>query len=327
MTAAHPAKARVVVTRALFPSHIQRLAEHFEVKDNQADRALDREALARLLEHAEGAIITGGDRIDADSLSLASHLRVIASVSVGYNHIDVPACHARGIVVTNTPDVLTETTADFGFALMMAAARRICEGERWMREGHWQRWELDQMAGADIHHTTLGILGMGRIGQGIARRARGFDMKVIYHNRRAQAPEIERELNAAWVSFDDLFRRSDHLVVVLPYTPEAHHLIGARELALMKTTATLTNIARGGIIDEPALVAALASGQLAAAGLDVYEGEPKVLPELLALKSVALTPHIASASRPTRDAMANLAIDNVIAVLSGKPALTPLEPD
>lgn len=315
---------RVVVTRALFPEHIERLAPLFEVHDNQADLPLEPGALADLLADADGAIVTGGERIDEAALLRATRLKIIASVSVGYNHIDVAACEAKQVVVTNTPDVLTETTADFGFALMMAAARRITESERWMRDGHWKRWELGQMAGADVYGATLGILGMGRIGQAIARRARGFNMSVIYHNRRALAADIERDLGARWLPFDDLLAGADHLVVVLPYTPAVHHLIGARELSLMKQTATLTNIARGGIIDEIALAKALRDGKLAAAGLDVYEGEPAVRAELLSLSCVALTPHIASASRPTRKAMADLAIDNLIAVLNGKPALTPI---
>jgi len=315
---------RVVVTRALFPEHIARLTPLFDVQDNQADVPLDAGMLAARLQDADGAIVTGGERIDQGAIANAKRLRVVASVSVGYNHIDVKACEAKGIIVTNTPDVLNDTTADFGFALMMAAARRITESEHWMRAGHWTRWELGQMAGADIHGSTLGILGMGRIGQAVARRALGFDMTVLYHNRRPVPAKVEAETRAQWVSFNELLERSDHLIIVLPYTPAVHHLIGERELALMKSTATLTNIARGGIIDEPALVRALKSKRLAAAGLDVYEGEPAVLPELLMLDSVALTPHIASASIPTRKAMGDLAIDNLIAVLQGDEPLTPI---
>jgi gluconate 2-dehydrogenase len=253
-------------------------------------------------------------------------------MAVGYNNIDVPACTARAVVVTNAPGVLTETTADFGFALMMATARRICESERFLREGQWKHWGVDMFAGGDVHGATLGILGMGRIGQAIARRGHGgFDMKVAYHNRSHLAPDVEASLGATWMALPDLLRAADHLVIVTPYTPETHHLVGAGQLELMKPTATLTNIARGGVVDDAALAEALAAGTIAAAGLDVYEGEPTVHPALLALRNVVLTPHIASASVPTRRAMATLAVDNLLAALgvgpdAGKPR-TALNPE
>jgi len=246
-------------------------------------------------------------------------------MAVGYNNIDVPACTARGVLVTNAPDVLTETTADFGFALMMAAARRITESEHFLRRGDWKQWAVTMFAGSDIHGATLGILGMGRIGQAIAKRgALGFGMKVIYHNRSRLKPEQEAPIGARWVEKDALLQQADHLVLVLPYSPASHHIIGAPELALMKSTATLTNIARGGIVDENALAEALAAGRIAAAGLDVFEGEPTVNPALLALSNVVLTPHIASSSIPTRRAMSSLAVDNLIAALTGGTPPTPL---
>jgi len=236
--------------------------------------------------------------------------------AVGYNNIDLAACTAHGVLVSNTPDVLTETTADFGFALMMATARRIAEGERFLRAGRWTKWSYDMLAGSDVHGATLGILGMGRIGQAIARRgALGFRMAVIYHNRSRLDAALERQLGARYVGKDELLRDSDHLVLVLPYGAESHHAIGAAELALMKPGATLTNIARGGIVDDAALAVALREHRIAAAGLDVFEGEPSVHPDLLALPNVVLTPHIASASVPTRLAMADLAADNLIAAL------------
>jgi gluconate 2-dehydrogenase len=239
---------------------------------------------------------------------------------VGYNNVDVDACTARGIVVTNTPDVLTETTADFGFALMMATARRMAEGERYLRSGAWTKWSYDMLTGSDVHGATLGVLGMGRIGQAIARRgAHGFGMKVIYHNRSRLDAAIEADLGACYVDKPTLLRESDHLVLVLPYSAASHHAVGAPELALMKPSATLTNIARGGIVDDAALAAALRSGQIAAAGLDVFEGEPRVHPALLTLPNVVLTPHIASATVATRLAMANLAADNLIAALGCGP--------
>jgi len=212
--------------------------------------------------------------------------------------------------------VLTETTADFGFALMMATARRITESEHFLRAGHWTKWSFDMFAGAEVHGATLGVLGMGRIGQAIARRgALGFGMRVIYHNRSRLEPAIEQQLGARWVSKDELLHEADHLVIVVPYSPQSHHLIGAAELAQMKPTATLTNIARGGVVDDAALAAALRERRIAAAGLDVFEGEPSVHPDLLTVPNVVLTPHIASASVATRRAMANLAADNLIAAL------------
>jgi gluconate 2-dehydrogenase len=248
-------------------------------------------------------------------------------MAVGYNNIDVPACTARGVVVTNAPGVLTETTADFGFALMMATARRITEAEHFLRRGDWQNWGVDMFAGSDVHGATLAILGMGRIGQAIARRgALGFGMKVTYHNRSRLAPEVEASLGARWLEKDALLQTADHLVIVVPYSPASHHLVAARELALMKPTATLTNVARGGVVDDAALAEALAARRIAAAGLDVFEGEPKVHPGLLAVPNVVLTPHIASASIPTRRAMAQLAVDNLIALLTGGEPKTALNP-
>jgi len=247
---------------------------------------------------------------------------------VGYNNVDVPACTARGVLATNTPDVLTETTADFGFALMMATARRMAESEHFLRAGHWDRWAYDMFTGSDVHGATLGILGMGRIGQAIARRgALGFGMRVIYHNRSRLPADQEAPIGARYVDKATLLREADHLVLVLPYSAASHHAIGAAELAQMKPTATLTNIARGGIVDDAALAAALRDRRIAAAGLDVFEGEPKVHPDLLAVPNVVLTPHIASATVATRRAMADLAADNLIAALTGGTPPTPLNPE
>ena len=249
-------------------------------------------------------------------------------MAVGYNNFDLDAMTARGVLATNAPDVLTETTADFGFALLMATARRIAEGEHFLRAGKWDRWSYDMLAGTDIHGSTLGILGMGRIGQAIARRgAHGFNMNVIYHNRSRLKPQQEAACKARYVDKEELLRTADHLVLVLPYSPSSHHAIGAKELALMKRTANLVNIARGGIVDDAALAEALRERRIAAAGLDVFEGEPKLNPALLTVPNVVLTPHIASATMPTRLAMADLAADNLIGFLvNGKP-LTPLNPE
>jgi len=324
-------KPHVLVARKVFDDIVDRLREHFDVEANEADDLWPQPELIRHLQGKAGVFIAGGEKIDVALLDACPELRAVCSMAVGYNNIDVPACTARGVLVSNAPDVLTETTADFGFALMMATARRIAESEHFLRAGRWQRWSVDMFAGSDVHGATLGILGMGRIGQAIARRgALGFGMRVLYHNRSRLGPELEAPLGARWVSKEELLREADHLVIVVPYTPAAHHLIGAPELALMKRSATLTNIARGGVVDDAALAQALRDKRIAAAGLDVFEGEPQVHPDLLAVPNVVLTPHIASASIPTRRAMAGLAADNLIAALgagdqAGRPP-TPLNP-
>lgn len=312
-------RPRVWLSRPLYEDITARLDEHFEVLRTQAEDRYTAAEIADHLRDVDGALVTLGERIGADELAGAKRLRAVANVAVGYDNIDARALGAAGVLVTNTPDVLTDTTADFGFALLMAAARRITEAERWLRDGHWNKWGFDTMVGADLHGSTLGVLGMGRIGQGIARRASGFDMRVLYHNRSRLPEAVERECGAEYVDFDALLAQSDHLVLVLPYSPQSHHIIDATALAKMKPTATLVNIARGGVVDEPALAEALAGGRLAAAGLDVYEGEPAVRPELLALRNVVLTPHIASASLATRRAMVALAVDNLIAALGFGP--------
>jgi glyoxylate reductase len=231
-------------------------------------------------------------------------------------------------MVTNTPEVLNETTADFAWALLLATARRVTEAEHWLRGGHWQKWRYDSFLGEDVHGSTLGIIGMGRIGQAIARRSIGFDMRVIYHNRSRVAPELEaRANNAQFVGKEELLKTADHVMLALPYSPQTHHTIGAAELALMKPTATLVNIARGGIVDDAALIAALRARRIAAAGLDVFENEPAFEPAFLTLSNVVLTPHIASASDPTRRAMANCAADNLIAALTGRMPPNILNPE
>ena len=318
-------KSKILVARAVFPEVIARLEQHFEVESNQSDDSWTKEQFIHKLQGKQGAFTTGGDRIDAEVLAACPDLKICANMAVGYNNFDVDAMTKAGVLATNAPDVLTETTADFGFALLMATARRVTESEHYLRAGKWNKWSYDMFAGSDIHGSTLGILGMGRIGQGIARRgAHGFGMKVIYHNRSRLSAELEEDCKAAYVSKEELLKTADHVMLVLPYSPASHHTIGAAELALMKPTATLVNIARGGIVDDAALAAALAARGIAAAGLDVFEGEPKVHPDLLTVPNVVLTPHIASATIPTRLAMANLAADNLIAVLTGKKALTPL---
>jgi len=318
-------KPSVLVARAVFPEILAYLQQHFEVTSNQDDVAWTAAELIQQLQGKHGVFTTGSQRIDAALLAACPQLKICANMAVGYNNFDLPAMTAAGVKATNTPDVLTETTADFGFALIMATARRMAESEHFLRAGLWKSWRYDMFAGSDVHGSTLGILGMGRIGQGIAKRgAHGFGMKVIYHNRSRLDVATESACGATYVSKTELLQRADHLILVLPYSPEAHHLIGATELAQMKPTATLVNIARGGIVDDAALAQALKNRVIAAAGLDVYEGEPAVHPGLLTVPNVVLTPHIASATLPTRMAMAQLAADNLVQFLLHGKALTPL---
>ena len=318
-------KPKIIVARPIFEETLIRLREHFDVTDNQADAPWTKASWAQALSQHVGALTTGTDPIGVDVLKACPNLKAVANMAVGFNNFDVPAMTAHGVLASNTPDVLTETTADFGFALLMATARRITESEHYLRRGEWTQWRYDMFAGAEVHGSTLGILGMGRIGQGIARRAAyGFGMKVIYHNRSRLSADLEAECKATYVSKEELLKTADHVMLVVPYSAASHHTIGAAELAQMKPTATLINIARGGIVDDAALAVALRQQQIAAAGLDVFEGEPQVHPDLLTVPNVVLTPHIASASVPTRMAMANLAADNLISFFTQGKSLTPL---
>ena len=322
------AKPSILVTRAIFPEFIERLSVHFTVESNPDDTLWDRAELIRRLQGKVGAFTTGVERIDAELLAQCPELKLCANMTVGYNNFDLDAMTAAGVLGTNAPDVLTETTADFGFALLMATARRVSESEHFLRAGQWTRWSYDMFSGAEVHGSTLGILGMGRIGQAIARRgAHGFGMQVIYHNRTPLSAALEQDCKARYVSKQELLASADHLVLVVPYSAASHHSIGAGELAQMKPTATLINIARGGIVDDAALALALKDRVIAAAGLDVFEGEPSVHPELLKVPNVVLTPHIASATEGTRRAMASLAVDNLVGYLVNGSAVTPLNPE
>ena len=318
-------KPAVLVTRAIFPEVLEQLSKHFEVEANQADVLWTPQELAQHLQGKVGVFMTGTDRVDAALLAQCPQLKICANMSVGYNNFDLAAMTAAGVLGTNAPDVLTETTADFGFALLLATARRVTESEHFLRAGLWSRWRYDMFAGAEVHGSTLGIIGMGRIGQGIAKRgAHGFGMQVVYHNRSRLDAATEAECRATYLGKDELLKTADHVVLVVPYSAASHHTIGAPELALMKPTATLINIARGGIVDDAALALSLRDRQIAAAGLDVFEGEPAVHPDLLTVPNVVLTPHIASATEGTRRAMASLAVDNLIAYLVNGAAVTPL---
>jgi lactate dehydrogenase-like 2-hydroxyacid dehydrogenase len=321
-------KPRILVTRATFQEIVDKLRERFEVEDNQKDDALwGADELRRRIADKDGVLPTGSDRIDAALLDAAPRLKAVCNIAVGYNNIDLAACTERGIVATNTPGVLDETTADTTWVLLMAAARRITEAERWLRAGNWKGWKNDQFLGVDVHHATLGIVGMGRIGQAIAQRARGFSMRVLYHNRSRLPAKIERATGAKWTTLEKLLRQSDFVSLNMPYSPSSHHLIGAQQLALMKPTAVLVNAARGGVVDDAALIAALKERRIAAAGLDVFEGEPRFNPGFLELDNVALVPHIGSATRATRSAMATLASRNLAAALSGKRPPNLLNPE
>ena len=320
-------KPRILVTRAIFPSVIERLSAHFSVESNPEDILWYRSQLMARLADKVGAFTTGTERIDAELLAHCPQLRICANMTVGYNNFDLPAMTAAGVLGTNAPDVLTETTADFGFALLLATARRVTESEHFLRAGLWTLWSYDMFSGAEVHGSTLGIIGMGRIGQAIARRAAlGFGMQVIYHNRSRLDSATEQTLSARYVDKTTLLQSADHIMLVLPYSAEAHHTIGAAELAFMKPTATLINLARGGIVDDAALAQALRNRTIAAAGLDVFEGEPRVHPDLLTVPNVVLTPHIASATAGTRQAMADVAVDNLVGFLVHGQPRTPLNP-
>jgi glyoxylate/hydroxypyruvate/2-ketogluconate reductase len=307
---------RIAVSRRIFPVLIDELRGEFDVLDNQDDIAWGAAELAAALADADGALLTPGDRIDEALLAQCPRLKVVANIAVGYNNLDLAACTRHGVLATNTPDVLNEATADHAWALLLAAARRVGESERWLRAGLWKRWTFEMFMGAEVSGATLGILGMGRIGRAIARRAGGFSMAVIYHNRTRLPPELEG--GARYVELPELLRESDHLMVVVPYSPATHHLIDAGALAQMKRSAVLVNISRGGVVDDAALGAAMRSGGLAAAGLDVFENEPALHPSLLEVENVVMTPHVASSTRASRSAMAALAITNLRAALTGQ---------
>jgi gluconate 2-dehydrogenase len=310
-------KQKILVTREVFQETLDYLAQHFEVESNQADSPFSADMLAQRLADKAGAICALTDRVDAPLLERCPQLRAVCNIAVGYNNIDVEACTARGVIATNTPGVLDGSTADFAWTLLLAAARRLSEAEAYLRNGEWHGWYLKQLLGVDVHGATLGIIGMGRIGQAVAKRAAGFDMTVLYHNRNRLGADVERRLNATRVEMNELLARADFVVLLVPYSPATHHLIGTAELARMKPTAVLVNVARGGVVDDAALIDALKNGTIRAAGLDVYEGEPKFNPGFLELKNVTLAPHVASSTEATRSAMVMTAARNLVAALNG----------
>lgn len=320
-------KPRVLISQ-IIPDEVVRLARGVcEIELHPENHPLPKGELIARLKNKEGLVCLLTDLIDEEVLSGAAGLKVVANVAVGYNNIDVAAATRRGIVVTNTPGVLTETTADFAWALLMAAARRITEADRYVRAGKFTSWQFLTLLGEDVYGKTLGVLGFGRIGRAMARRAGGFGMRVLYHNPKRVDPAVERELQATWVEKATLVKESDFLTVHTPLLPDTHHCIGAPELKLMKRSAILINAARGPIVHEAALVQALQEGWIAGAGLDVFEEEPRVHPGLLTLSNVVLAPHIASASRETRTKMAAMAVENCLAVVQGKRPPNPVNPE
>jgi len=309
---------RILVSRHVFPEAIDILETAGDLQYNDSSAGLSPKELRAAVQDKQALVCQLTDQIDAVLMDAGKELRVIANVAVGFDNIDIPAATERGVVVTNTPGVLTDTTADLAFTLMVAAARRICEADRFLRAGRWQQWEIDMMTGHDIHGHTLGIFGLGRIGQGMARRASGFDMRVIYHDVARATPEQEKEWGIEFVDRDTLFRESDFLSIHVPLVEQTQHAIGKDEFALMKSTAVLVNTSRGPVVDEKALADALEQGQIASAGLDVFEKEPVVEPRLLALENIVVVPHIGSASIKTRTRMCTMAAENTAAVLSGQ---------
>jgi glyoxylate reductase len=310
-------RPKVLVSRPLQQSVIERISEHCEVLVHPIDEPMPGDLLAEALRDVDGLMCVGV-RVSKEIIDGSLKLRVISNVAVGYDNIDVDACNAKGILVTNTPDVLTEATADVAFALILAAARRVVEGDRYVREGRWSQWEWNALWGAEIHGKTLGLYGFGRIAQATARRGRGFSMRILSHARHRISDEIEKSLGAEFVDRNTLLRESDFLSLHVPLIPETRHAVSTPQLTLMKPTAYLINTARGPVVDEQALAQALQEGTIAGAGLDVFENEPKVHPALLTMNNVTLLPHVGSATDHTRLRMAMLASENLLAALRGE---------
>ena len=309
---------KVLVTARLPEEVLSRITRDHQVLMHAQDIPMEREKLLESIVDVEGLLCTITDRIDGELLGRAKRLRVIANNGVGFDHIDVGEASLRAIPVANTPGVLTQATADLTFALILAAARRVAEGDRMVRAGDFKFWAPLKFLGTEVSGKTLGIIGMGRIGRAVAKRAAGFDMKVIYWGRSRLEPEVEHELKISFSSFDDLLRESDFVSLHAPLGPQTRHMVGAQELSMMKTSAVLINTARGPMVDEKALVEALRSGSIRSAGLDVYENEPELSAGLAHLDNVVLLPHMGSATIETRTRMADMACDNLLAGLAGK---------
>ncbi len=321
------AKPSILISRLLPEEALAQARSRAAVDVHEADKPLERSELLARLRGRQGLVCLITDTIDVPLLDACPGLKVVSNVAVGFNNIDVAAATQRGVVVTNTPDVLTETTADFAWTLLMATARRLVEADRYVREGKFTQWEFMLLLGGDIHGKTLGIVGFGRIGRAMARRALGFNMRVLYQDAVAADAATEKELRATRVDTATLLRESDFVTLHTPLLPETQHLINAQSLRTMKKTAYLVNASRGPVVDEAALAQALKEGRIAGAGIDVFEREPEVHPALIGLPNVVLAPHIASASSDTRLKMARLAVDNCLAVLEGRTPPTPVNPE
>ena len=320
-------KPRVLVTREISPEAIVRLKQHFVVDSNQKDSPVSPTQLLRKLKGKDGLVAVSTDQITDEVLSKNPQLKIVCNVAVGYNNLDVTAATRRGVMMTNTPGVLDDTTADLTWALILAAARGLSYADRTVRAGKWKRWRMMEFLGQDIYGKTIGICGFGRIGRGVARRAMGFNMKVLYASRGRAPESLEQELRASYVDKQTLLRESDVVSLHLPLSTETRHYISTRELAQMKKTAILINVARGPVVDEKALVKALKARRIFAAGLDVYEREPALARGLAGLPNVFLTPHIGSGTVETRLKMSNMAVTNCIAGLTGQRPPNLLNPD
>jgi glyoxylate reductase len=311
-------KPKALVTRPLFPAARTILDKNFEAEYWTQPERIPRAELLKRVADKDALVCLLTEKVNEELLAASPRLRIASTVSVGFDNIDVPACTRRKVVATNTPGVLDDTTADFAWTLLMAIARRLVEGDARMRSGTWLGWDLDQLLGGDVWEKTLGIIGFGRIGRGVARRAQGFRMRVLYHDQARVAPDVESELHAEYVDLDRLLRESDFISLHVPLLPETRHLISKDALGKMKPTAYLINTSRGPVVDEAALVEALEQKKIAGAALDVYEHEPKVHPGLIPRRDVILTPHIASASVETRTKMAVMAATNAAALFEGR---------
>jgi lactate dehydrogenase-like 2-hydroxyacid dehydrogenase len=311
-------RPKVLITQKIFDEAVALVKKHFEVDYNPSDVPLPPPVLIKRLQEKKGAITLLTDQIDETLLSQCPDLKIVSNVAVGYNNIDVEACTRRGVMVTNTPEVLDDTTADFTWTLILGTARRLVEADTFLRSSRWRGWGLMDFLGHDVHHKVLGICGLGRIGQGVARRARGFEMKILYTDAVRAAPSIEEALGAQFAEKKVLLAQSDFVTLHVPLTPQTTHYISTAELELMKPSSILINASRGPVIDEKALVKALQNGTIAGAGMDVYEKEPQVEPALVGMTNVVLAPHIASASGETRLRMATMAAENMVAGLMGR---------
>ncbi len=320
-------KPKVLITRTIPKEALDIVQRECEVLLLKRDRPTPKRELIRRLQGKEGVIAFATDLFDEEVFRQAPHLKIVSTVAVGYDNIDVQAATRHRVMVTNTPGVLTDTTADLTWALLLATARRIVEGDTFIRDRKWKHWQFLLLLGQDVHHKTLGIVGFGRIGQAVARRAKGFEMRILYTQRHRADHAVEEALNATYVDKETLLQESDFVCLHVPLTPETVHYIGEKELKTMKRTAILVNAARGPVVDEKALVKALREGWIAGAGLDVFEREPKIERGLLSLKNVVMAPHIGSATMETRIKMASVAAENCVAGLTGKRPPNLLNPE